>query len=194
DAAAVELEQLTRRQSDPIERAVLRDRFWRDRMTRPRSEAGGTFASRFEADLYYRGLCLADLDNHALLSAMFERGEDVVFETVYASGRPERAALLQHASIDLRRRALAVLRSRPDYMRDPEGAGVYARLVDRVRLDEGRPQIYGTQYSCARGRALLAGRYDLAQIAENRAELGLAALDSGDAAGVCASRFGAEVE
>lgn len=55
----------------------------------------------------------------------------------------------------------------------PEAADAVALLTDRVRVNEGRPQVYGTQVSFENGRAVLKPIEDEARVDDRRAALGL---------------------
>jgi hypothetical protein len=52
----------------------------------------------------------------------------------------------------------------------------YAYLFDRVQVEKGRPQFWGTQSKCEHGRAVLANAADMMHIEERRQDVGLGSL------------------
>ncbi|HEX6420956.1 MAG TPA: DUF6624 domain-containing protein [Acidimicrobiales bacterium] len=85
--------------------------------------------------------------------------------------------IAQHSDLDVefQARALELMRQAVD---DGEADPTeLAYLEDRVALNQGRPQTYGTQIACADGRAEPSELADPDRVEELRAEVGLQPLD-----------------
>lgn len=82
--------------------------------------------------------------------------------------------LVQHQSIPLQERMLGAMKSAVDA--GEASKANYAYLFDRVQIGEGRPQHWGTQSTCEKGRAILSPVDDMANIEERRKEAGLGPL------------------
>ncbi len=84
--------------------------------------------------------------------------------------------LVQRGDADLQRRALGYLEVAVDW--EDASPAHYAFLVDRIRMREGRPQIYGSQFvRSADGDSLEPWPVeDLDRVDERRARVGLAPL------------------
>lgn len=92
---------------------------------------------------------------------------------VGADGSGAAFLLVQHSDRDpaFQKMALELLE---DAWRDGEASGQdFALLTDRVRVHEGRPQLYGTQASIEDGRLVFDPIADSASVDARRAELGL---------------------
>jgi hypothetical protein len=87
--------------------------------------------------------------------------------------------LVQHADREpeFQREALAMLRNLP---KEATSQSRVAYLVDRVERAAGRPQIYGTQWSCTPdGDAILQETVEPDRLDERRQSVGLAPVDPG---------------
>ena len=82
--------------------------------------------------------------------------------------------LVQHQSLPLQERVLGAMKSAVDA--GEASKANYAYLFDRVQIGEGRPQHWGTQSTCDKGRAILSPVDDMANIEERRKEAGLGTL------------------
>jgi hypothetical protein len=81
--------------------------------------------------------------------------------------------LLQHASTapELQRKALPILVQRYEAGELP--ATDLARLIDRILVEQGKPQRFGTQFDWLSGKFPLPDAARLTEIDANRAQLGL---------------------
>ena len=79
--------------------------------------------------------------------------------------------IVQHASLSFQQRLLPVLQRAAD--NGQMDRGLLAFTVDRVRLGEGKPQLYGTQFSESNGRLVPRPIEDEAHVDERRKEVGL---------------------
>lgn len=84
--------------------------------------------------------------------------------------------VVQRGDVDLQRRALGYLEVAVDW--EDASPAHYAFLVDRIRMREGRPQIYGSQFVRGPdGDTLVPWPVeDLARVDERRARVGLTPL------------------
>jgi hypothetical protein len=80
--------------------------------------------------------------------------------------------MVQHQSPDLRRAVLPKLRENVD--RGEADPAEYAMMFDRARVDEGKPQRYGANFSCQPdGRLAPSPIEDVEHVDARRAEIGL---------------------
>ena len=79
--------------------------------------------------------------------------------------------IVQHAGHDFRKEMLPMIQQA---VISGELAGQdYALLVDRIRIDEGRPQLYGTQLVIVDGKLVLNPIEDESHVDERRTSLGM---------------------
>jgi hypothetical protein len=91
-----------------------------------------------------------DAANEAALLEMLPP-EGWFYKSVYGEGPATTAFLIvQHAGPDLQRRILPVLE--PLVAKGEVEGSSYGLMYDRLAVDEGRPQRYGTQVICRGGR------------------------------------------
>lgn len=85
-------------------------------------------------------------------------------------------ATCAHADLDVgfQRQCLALLEAA--VAAGEASASNFAYLVDRVRVHEGRPQVYGTQLQTTNGELTAGEIEDEAQVDERRAHVGLGPL------------------
>lgn len=79
--------------------------------------------------------------------------------------------IVQHGDEALWRRFLPVLE--PLVATGEVEGEAYAKMYDRLAISEGRPQRYGTQFTCNESRWTLAPLEDEARVGARRAEVGI---------------------
>jgi len=86
--------------------------------------------------------------------------------------------LVQHAdlAVDFQEHCLALMEAEPAEEVDRRQI---AMLTDRVRVNTGRPQIYGTQFCQQRGKHIPREIEDPEHVDEHRARMGLGTLEQG---------------
>jgi len=79
--------------------------------------------------------------------------------------------IVQHADLAFQKKALPLVRKA--YQRGELSGQSLALLTDRVRVGEGKPQLYGTQANIQNGEITFHPIADSAQVDQRRAELGM---------------------
>jgi hypothetical protein len=79
--------------------------------------------------------------------------------------------IVQHADLELQKEVLPLIREA--YERGAIGGQSLALLVDRVRVGDGKPQLYGTQASMRGGEITFHPIKDSTHVDERRTALGL---------------------
>lgn len=95
------------------------------------------------------------------------------FDLVGKEGATAAWTIAQHSDhdVEFQKGALALM---DDALADDQvDPTEWAYLVDRVAVNEGRPQVYGTQGGCVGGKAEIGPVEDEANLAARRAEVGL---------------------
>ncbi|RYZ21194.1 MAG: hypothetical protein EOO16_13970 [Chitinophagaceae bacterium] len=127
-----------------------------------------------------RGLQATVSANNTALRGIFDRFGYPGLREIGASGSEHLWWLIQHADGDpaLQRRALHLLREQ--YQRQNLSGRYYAYLQDRVLVNAGEPQWYGTQLVLNRDSSSFEPRpvADPAKINERRAALGLGTIEA----------------
>lgn len=95
------------------------------------------------------------------------------FDLVGKQGATAAWTIAQHADhdVDFQKRALALMEEA--LAEDQVDPTEWAYLVDRVAVNEGRPQVYGTQGGCVGAQAEIGPVEDEANVEARRAEVGL---------------------
>ena len=117
----------------------------------------------------------ADRENLVWLNDLVERQGWPTITLVGQDGAHSAWLLVQHASADrkFQRRCLDLMTV---LSKEEVSPGNVALLTDRVRLAEGKKQIYGTQFTSAGGRWHPLPLEDEASVDARRAEVGLGPL------------------
>ena len=118
-------------------------------------------------------LIATDAANLIRLRAIFARYGFPDQAMVGRDGVSNAWLLVQHATADKALMDRAVKLARPLMLRGELPRGDYALLVDRVRLHEGKKQIYGSQFTLASGHLVMLPLLDPAQVDQRRAAMGL---------------------
>ncbi len=155
----------------PALRAELLERVEVDQEARRR-----WLADRAGVDLAEVDLGAVDRENTAWLRAVVDEhgwpGRSLVGE----DGAHAAWLLVQHADRDpaFQRRCLELMRAAPE---GEVGPTELAYLTDRVRVGEGRPQVYGTQWYQLEGELVPRPIEDEAEVDRRRREVGLGTLE-----------------
>jgi hypothetical protein len=114
-----------------------------------------------------------DRDNTAWLKAYLGEHGWPGYDTVGRSGSMGFFLLAQHADQDpaFQEQVLGMLR---DAVARQQASGIHlAYLTDRVRLAQGKPQLYGTQFHVVDGKPRPQPIEDAGQVEDRRAALGM---------------------
>jgi hypothetical protein len=114
---------------------------------------------------------MVDLDNSRWLTEVLAEHGWPDAAIVGETGARAVWLLAQHADAAVRARCLSAMRAAVE--RGQAATDQYAYLVDRVALDEGRGQTYGTQFVSSGAGWSLAAIEDPEQVDKRRAEVGL---------------------
>lgn len=98
-------------------------------------------------------------------------------ELVGEDGASAAWLIAQHSDLDPRFQGQALEHMRAAVEDEQADPTELAYLTDRVALNDGRPQTYGTQIGCVDGRAEPAELADPETVEERRAEVGLQPLE-----------------
>lgn len=158
--------------SNPALRAALRQRADSDQRARDVWMASGLRTDSKEAEATRQ----LDASNTAWLKHEIARSGFPVPAQVGAQGVSDAWLLVQHADGDPDFQAKVLGMLEPRVLEGSIPASDYAMLVDRVRLNRGKPQRYGTQFGSDPERAgeiRLAPVEDEAHLDQRRAHMGL---------------------
>lgn len=118
-------------------------------------------------------LIATDAANLIRLRAIFARHGFPDQAMVGHDGVANAWLLVQHATADKTLMDRAVKLARPLMLRGELPRSDYALLVDRVRLHEGKKQVYGSQFTRASGHLVMLPLADPAHVDQRRAAMGL---------------------
>ena len=109
-------------------------------------------------------------ENAARLSEILEQYGWPGSDLVGADGADAAWLLVQHGDADLQQRALELMRESPD---PGVSAADIAMLTDRILVERGLPQLYGTQFQFVDGKLVQDPVDDPDSVEVRRAEVGL---------------------
>ncbi len=114
-----------------------------------------------------------DAANLARLKGVFQKYGFPNSSQVGHAGVGNAWLLVQHASSDKPFMAKALKLARPLMLKGELARGKYALLVDRVRLQQGKKQVYGSQLRGKPGHFVVLPLEDPAHVDQRRAKMGL---------------------
>lgn len=158
--------------SEPALRTSLQQRMQRDQQVRDAWLAAGMSPESKE----FKAMHQVDAANTAWLKGVIDHSGFPTPQQVGRQGVDDAWLLVQHADADpaFQSHVLAMLEPR---VHDGSIRGSdYAMLFDRVRTNQGKPQLYGSQFAgdaAKPGEMHLSPVEDLAHLDERRARLGL---------------------
>jgi hypothetical protein len=146
-----------------------RKRVWETQLA---ADKAGHPWTKAEIDANWEHVKTLDADNVRTLDAFLQEHGWPPVDRVGDKAELGAFLVLQHASLAMQERYLPMLREA--VAKQEAEAGNLALLEDRVALDEGRGQIYGSQVTPTAGRVTLVEPVaDPARLDERRAKLGL---------------------
>lgn len=153
----------------PLLRAELGDMALNDQAVRDAFIQAGTKYGSPEAVAVSK----VDAANLARLKIIFQKYGYPDSAQVGRNGVSNVWLLVQHAASDKPFMAKALKLARPLMVRGELACGKYALLVDRVRLQQGKKQIYGSQLDGKPGHFAVMPLEDPAHVDQRRAAMGL---------------------
>lgn len=153
--------------SDPALRKQLAERFAKDQAVRDKAIAAKHDKPSVMA------MVAVDKDNLAWLKPLVLKHGFPTIAQVGEQGVSHAWTLVQHADSDLafQEKVLHELASR--LQSGGIGKSEYALLTDRVRVDQGKPQVYGSQFALKHGKLVLSPLEDPQHVDRRRATMGM---------------------
>lgn len=158
--------------SDPDLSKALGERAKRDQQARNAWMATGLRSGTKEA----AAVAAIDSANTAWLKDVVQRSGFPAPAQVGKQGVIDAWLLVQHADRDPAFQSAILVQLEPRAQDGTIRASDYAMLVDRVRISQGRPQLYGSQFTADPSKSIGMHREpveDVAHLDERRARMGL---------------------
>ncbi|WP_420130089.1 DUF6624 domain-containing protein [Longimicrobium sp.] len=156
-------------QATPADSALMRELLEMGRVDQ--EVRAGFTPERLQDTAFMRGMMRVDSAHTARIREILDEHGWPGISRVGAEGARAAFLLVQHTEDDaLQRRALAMMQAAP-----PGEVALpdLALITDRVRVGQGLPQLYGSQFNAVDGRWIADPIDDVARLDERRASMGL---------------------
>lgn len=172
-SAAQKLTLESIRPSDPALAEQLAHRAGRDQAARHALISKGFSTSGKPDPAAWKKMLAVDESNLTWLKPEIKSNGFPSIKQVGLTGVEDAWLLIQHVEKDVIFQSQVLSELKPRLKSEPFLRSDYAELNDRIRLAQGKKQIYGTQLTLKNGHMILQPTEDQAHLTQRRASMGL---------------------